>query len=75
MSHHLPPSPGTRRTGPPVRTWVAVALLAVLASLTAACSGSSNAATPALPLDKPLPTSVPKDTTIVVGDPATQVAL
>jgi sulfonate transport system substrate-binding protein len=53
---------------------VALALLALLAPLAAACS-SSNAAAPALPLDKPLPTSVPKGTTIVVGDPVTQVAL
>ncbi|KQY56925.1 MULTISPECIES: ABC transporter substrate-binding protein [unclassified Nocardioides] len=58
----------------PIRPWrlIAVAALFPLLALTGACDEA--AAGPHLGLDEPLPTSAPKETKLVVGDPTTEVA-
>lgn len=56
-----------------LRAFAGAAALLPLLSLLGACDQAE--AGPKLGLDEPLPTSVPKKTSIVVGDPQTQVAL
>src|SRR4051794_11565192 len=78
LMHHTPPPTQPGRTGGPpprsLRTWVAPAVLAVLALVVTACGAKSGAAD-TVALDKPVPATVPADTTLTIGDPVTQVAL
>jgi len=71
---HLPTSAPPAR-GPDGRPRAALALLALLALVATACGVRSEAATPTLSLDDPLPTSTTRHPTLVVGDPMTQIAL
>jgi sulfonate transport system substrate-binding protein len=59
---------------PRIRLAAGAAVLLPVLGLLTACNEEAQAG-PRLGLDEPLPTSVPKDTKLVVGDPQTQVAL
>jgi sulfonate transport system substrate-binding protein len=74
-----PAPPGPRQDDPrrrlaPVAAGVAV-LVAAVAMLAACARGAAQPAEGDVSVDKPLPTSVPEGTKLIIGDPATQVAL
>ena len=73
MHHTPPPTPAGRTAAHQtrrLRTWVAPALIAVLACVATACGGKSDTAT-TVALDRPVSSSVPADATLAIGDPVT----
>ncbi|ACZ29475.1 conserved hypothetical protein [Xylanimonas cellulosilytica DSM 15894] len=77
MPTHAPPSTSGRpRRATRTRSVAAAGAIAVVVGLLTGCSGRAQAdTTTTAALTDPLPTSVPADTTLVIGDPTTQFAL